>query len=78
MAESDRVSFRLGKLANPLNTYCQTTGQTTSQAIRQAVALMLRVEVPEMAVGNPNASRETAIAANRARWKGRKKAKRKK
>ena len=73
MSDSDRVSFRLGDLSEPLAAWCESTGQTKSEAARQALASMLGVDAPVMQSGNPDASRETALAANKARWKPRKK-----
>jgi len=69
---NDRVSFRLGPLAGPLEAYCENHGTTPSEAIRLAVSRLLRVKAPEMPVGNP-AIREQAQAGALARWKPKRK-----
>jgi hypothetical protein len=65
---SDRITFRLGSLAVPLAAYCKKHGTTPSDAIRLAVAKLLRVAAPEMPMGNP-AIGEQAEAGAAARWK---------
>lgn len=67
---NDRITFRLGSLAGPLAAYCKKHGTTPSDAIRLAVAKMLRVKVPDMPMGNP-AIAEQAEAGAAARWKRR-------
>jgi hypothetical protein len=67
---NDRVTFRLGPLAGPLAAYCEKHGTTPSDAIRLAVAKLLRVAAPEMPMGNP-AIGEQAEAGAAARWKRR-------
>jgi hypothetical protein len=64
----DRITFRLGSLAEPLAAYCKKHGTTLSDAIRLALSRLLRVEAPEMPPGNP-AIGEQADAAAAARWK---------
>jgi hypothetical protein len=44
----DRITFRPGPLAGPLAAYCERHGTTPSEAVRLAVAKMLRVEAPAM------------------------------
>jgi hypothetical protein len=66
----ERITFRLGSLAEPLAAYCEKHGTTPSDAIRLAVARLLRVEVPEMTPGNPDIG-EQAEAGAKARWKRR-------
>jgi hypothetical protein len=68
---NDRVTFRLGSLAEPLAAYCKKHGTTPSDAIRLAVAKLLRVATPEMPPGNPDIG-EQAEAGAKARWKKRK------
>ena len=65
---NDRVTFRLGPLAEPLEAYCKKHDTTPSDAIRLAVAKLLRVAAPEMPMGNP-AIAEQAEAGAAARWK---------
>lgn len=67
---NDRITFRLGSLAKPLAAYCKKQGTTPSDAIRLAVARLLRVEAPEMTPGNPDIG-EQAQAGAAARWKRR-------
>jgi hypothetical protein len=67
---NDRITFRLGPLAEPLAAYCKKHGTTPSDAIRLAVAKLLRVAAPEMPMGNP-AIGEQAEAGAAARWKRR-------
>jgi hypothetical protein len=67
---NDRVTFRLGPLAEPLAAYCEKHGTTPSDVIRLALAKMLRVKVPKMTPGNP-AIGEQAEAGAAARWKRR-------
>jgi hypothetical protein len=67
---NDRVTFRLGPLAEPLASYCEKHGTTPSDVIRMALAKMLRVKVPKMPPGNP-AIGEQADAGAAARWKRR-------
>jgi hypothetical protein len=67
---NDRVTFRLGPLAEPLAAYCEKHGTTPSDVIRMALAKMLRVKVPKMPPGNP-AIGEQADAGAAARWKRR-------
>lgn len=67
---NDRVTFRLGPLAGPLATYCDKHGVAPSEAIRLALAKLLRVKAPEMTPGNP-AIGEQAEAGAAARWKRR-------
>jgi hypothetical protein len=69
--KADRITFRLGPLAGPMAAYCKKHGTTPSEAIRLALSRLLRVEVPEMAPGNP-AIGEQAEAGAAARWKQRK------
>jgi hypothetical protein len=69
---ADRITFRLGSLAGPLAAYCEKHGRTPSDAIRLAVAKLLRVATPEMPPGNP-AIGEQAEAGAAARWKQNKK-----
>jgi hypothetical protein len=68
MTPIDRVTFRLGSLAEPLVAYCEKHGTTPSDAIRLALAKMLRVKVPKMPPGNPTIG-EQADAGAAARWK---------
>ena len=70
-AMNDRVTFRLGSLAEPLAAYCEKHGTTPSEAIRLALSRLLRVDVPEMTPGNPHIG-EQAEAGAKARWKKRK------
>jgi hypothetical protein len=65
---NDRITFRLGPLAEPLAAYCEKHGITPSDAIRLSLAKMLRVKVPKMPPGNP-AIGEQADAGAAARWK---------
>jgi hypothetical protein len=67
---NDRITFRLGPLAGPLAAYCEKHGTTPSDAIRLAVAKLLRAKVPAMPPGNP-AIGEQAEAGAAARWKRR-------
>jgi len=67
---NDRVTFRLGPLAQPLAAYCEKQGTTPSDVIRLAVARLLRVEAPAMPPGNPDIG-EQASAGAAARWKRR-------
>jgi hypothetical protein len=69
---NDRITFRLGTLAEPLAAYCEKHGTTPSEAIRLALSRLLRVEAPEMPPGNP-AIGEQAEAGAAARWKPKKK-----
>jgi hypothetical protein len=68
VSHSDRITFRLGPLAGPLAAYCEKHRTTPSDAIRVALAKMLRVKVPKMPPGNP-AIGEQADAGAAARWK---------
>jgi hypothetical protein len=65
---NDRVTFRLGPLAEPLASYCEKHGTTPSDVIRMALAKMLRVKVPKMPPGNPDIGKQ-ADAGAAARWK---------
>lgn len=67
-----RITFVVGPLAKPLEAWCEQHGATPSQAIRAALAKMLRVEVPHMPEGNP-AIGEQAEAGAKARWKRKRK-----
>jgi hypothetical protein len=67
---NDRVTFRLGSLAEPLAAYCKKHGTTPSDAIRLALSRLLRVDAPEMTPGNPDIG-EQAEAGAAARWKKR-------
>ena len=67
---NDRITFRLGPLAGPLAAYCERHGTTPSDAIRLALARLLRVEAPEMTPGNPDIGEQAEVGA-RARWKRR-------
>jgi len=67
---NDRITFRLGPLAEPLAAYCEKHGTTPSDVIRMALAKALRVKVPKMPPGNP-AIGEQADAGAAARWKKR-------
>jgi hypothetical protein len=69
-SQSDRITFRLGPLAGPLASYCEKHGTTPSDAIRAALAKLLRVKTPEMTPGNPDIG-EQAEAGAAARWKKR-------
>jgi len=69
---NDRITFRLGSLAEPLSAYCEKHGTTPSEAIRLALSRLLRVEAPEMTLGNP-AIAEQAEAGAAARWKPKRK-----
>jgi hypothetical protein len=64
----DRITFRLGPLAGPMAEYCKKHGVTPSEAIRMALANMLRVKVPKMPPGNPDIG-EQADAGAAARWR---------
>jgi hypothetical protein len=68
---NDRITFRLGSLLKPLAAYCEKRGTTPSEAIRLALSRMLRVEAPEMTLGNPDIG-EQAEAGAAARWKRKK------
>lgn len=69
----EKLTLRLGDLRQPLEAWCDNNDQTPSEATRIAIAAMLGVDAPEMPPGNPQASRATALRANRARWNGKKK-----
>lgn len=68
----EKLTVRLGDLRQPLEAWCDEHKQKPSEAVRRAVAAMLGVDAPEMAVGNPNVA-DQAIAANQARWKPKRK-----
>jgi len=65
---NDRITFRLGSLLKPLAAYCEKNGITPSEAIRLALARLMRVEAPEMPPGNPAIGKQ-AEAGAAARWK---------
>ena len=67
---NDRLTFRLGPLAEPLAAYCEKHGITPSDAIRLAVAKLLRVAAPDMPMGNPAIGEQAEVGAA-ARWKKR-------
>ena len=69
---NDRITFRLGPLAGPLAAYCEKHGTTPSEAIRMALSRLLRVEAPEMPLGNPAIADQAAAGAT-ARWKPKRK-----
>jgi hypothetical protein len=69
---NDRITFRLGPLAEPLAAYCEKHCITPSDAIRMALAKLLSAKVPKMPPGNP-AIGEQAEAGAAARWKQNKK-----
>jgi hypothetical protein len=69
---NDRVTFRLGSLAEPLTAYCEKNGTTPSDVIRLAVAKLLRVAAPDMPPGNPAIGEQAEVGAA-ARWKQNKK-----
>lgn len=72
---NDRITLRLGDLAEPMTAKITATGETPSEYIRRLIARDCKVEAPEMVEGNPNAG-EQASAANAARWKRSRKKKR--
>jgi len=54
----DRMSLRLGSLAEPLEAWCNKHNASPSQAVRLAVAKMLKAKPPEMPEGNPCAAKQ--------------------
>jgi hypothetical protein len=53
MAIPEKFSLRLGPLVDPLEAYCKANGIQASQAVRRAVARMLKVDEPELSTGQP-------------------------
>lgn len=43
-----RITVDLGPLAEPLAEYCERHGVRASDAVRKAVAKLLRIKAPEM------------------------------
>lgn len=66
---TDRLTIRLGPLAEPLAAYCHRHDLTTSEAGRLALARLLGVDAPEMPHGNPEIGHQ-AQAGAAARWGG--------
>jgi hypothetical protein len=69
---NDRITIRLGDLSFPLAKWCAAYRCSPSEAIRAAVAKMLRVEAPEMPQGNPGIG-DLAADGAAARWKAKRK-----
>lgn len=63
----DRITFRPGTLAGPMELRLSATGECPSEYVRRLIAADCGVEAPEMVSGNPNAAEQSA-AANAARW----------
>jgi hypothetical protein len=49
----DRITFRPGSLSGHLFAWCAEHNVTPSDAIRIAVAAMLGVDAPDIAIGRP-------------------------
>lgn len=67
MTLPDRLTLRLGSLAQPLDAWCSQHECTPSDAVRRALARMLDVDVPKMPIGDPTIGR-LAKSAAAARW----------
>lgn len=68
----EKITFRLGHLAEPLGQWCDKHQIKPSEAARRAVASMLGAEAPEMQVGNPDAGRTLAALRWQSKFKKRK------
>jgi hypothetical protein len=53
MPSNERVTIRTGSLQGALEAYCERTGQTPSQVLRDALAAWIDSESPAMPAGNP-------------------------
>jgi len=49
-----KITFILDSLREPLEAYCEKTGEKPSQVVRKAVAKFLKTNAPTLQVGNPN------------------------
>lgn len=67
----DRISFRPGSLAGPMENRLAETGEGPSEYVRRLIAADCDVEPPEMPVGNPSLAEQSA-AGVAARWKRKK------
>lgn len=63
----DRISFRPGNLAGPMELKLAATSETPSEYIRRLIASDCGVDAPEMPVGNPTMGEQSA-AGVAARW----------
>lgn len=66
----DRITFRPGSLAGPMEKKLAATGETPSDYVRRLIAADCGVAPPEMLVGNPTLGEQSA-AGVAARWKKR-------
>lgn len=64
----DRLTIRLGSLAEPLAAECARLGETPAAITRRALAALLSVAAPDMPVGNPTIAGHSA-KASRKRWR---------
>jgi hypothetical protein len=69
MAIPEKFSLRLGPLVDPLEVYCKANGIQASQAVRRAVARMLKVEEPELSTGQPGQIAHREWIAKKAKKK---------
>lgn len=51
---SKTLTIRLGKLAIPLENFAKLRKQTQSEVARLAIAKLLKVENPNVEIGNPD------------------------
>lgn len=64
---SDRISLKLGTLADPIREAARKSGRNLSDEIRHRLAKSLGVAVPEINHGNPDLGQQSQ-AGVQARW----------
>lgn len=67
MTTPDRITLRLGTLAEAIYAAAAKSGRSVSDEIRYRLARSLRVAAPEMKPGNPSLGQESAKGLT-ARW----------
>lgn len=68
MSDSDRLTLRLGPLADPLRAYAEDNGISPSEAIRVAIARLLGEPVPQLQIGDPELGSRLGKVGAKARW----------
>jgi hypothetical protein len=73
----EKLSFRPGELAGPMEDRLNQLGKTPSEYIRWLIASDLGVDAPDMPRGNPDAAAQAEMASKAAAAKKRKAKKKK-
>jgi len=59
----EKITFYLATLRDPLQAYCDKTGESPSRVVRKSLAKLLKVYIPSVQAGNPQIAEQNKARA---------------